>query len=460
MEDTKKIHLFEKMPVSKAVMTLAVPTVISSLVTVIYNLADTYFVALLDNSIQNAAVTLAYPLLLAFYAFNNLFGVGCSSMMSRGLGRRDYETVKKSSAFGFYAALFCSVAYSLVYLIFQNPLLRLLGADATTVQATADYLFWTVGLGAAPSILNVVLAQMVRAEGASLHSSVGTMSGCVLNILLDPFFILPWGLDMGAAGAGLATFLSNVAACLYFFVLLFIKRKTTYVCLNPKKFSFDREIVSGVCGVGIPAMIQNLLNVTGTMVLNNFTASFGADAVAAMGIVHKINMVPFQMAMGLSQGVMPLISYTYAAGKIERMKKAFSFAMRIALIFLVLVMLGCLFGAKGLMLLFIKTPAVIEYGTAFLRLSCVALPFLCIDFMAIGVFQACGLGKKAFVFALLRKVVLEIPALFLLNYLYPLYGLCLAQPITELVLAIAAVVTLLRLFTELNARYGNTKEVA
>ncbi len=453
MEDTQKIQLFEKLPIPKAVMTLAVPTVLSSLVTMIYNLADTYFVAMLDDPVQNAAVTLAYPLLLAFIAFTNLFGIGSSSMMSRGLGRKDYETVKKSAAFGFYAALFCSLCYSALYLLLQDPLLSLLGADEITVGPTADYLFWTVGLGAAPSILNVVLAQMVRAEGASLHASVGTMSGCILNILLDPLFILPFGLDMGAAGAGLATFISNGVACLYFFILLFCKRRSTYVCLNPKKFSFDREIVAGICGVGIPAMIQNLLNVSGTVVLNNFTAGFGADAVAAMGIVNKINMVPFQIAMGLSHGVMPLVSYNYAAGKITRMKKAFWFALRIAMIFLVLVMTGCLVGAGGLMQLFIKTPTVVDYGTDFLRLSSISLPFLCIDFMAIGVFQACGLGKKALVFAILRKIVLEIPALILLNRFYPLYGLCLAQPITELVLAVYAIFVLYRLFLELNAQY-------
>ncbi len=126
------------------------------------------------------------------------------------------------------------------------------------------------------------MAYLVRSEGASLHASIGTMSGCLLNIILDPVFILPWGLNMGAEGAGLAIFLSNCAACVYFFVLLFVRRGNTYVCINPKKFAFCRDVVVGVCGVGIPASIQNLLNVTGMTILNNFTSAFGADAVAAM----------------------------------------------------------------------------------------------------------------------------------------------------------------------------------
>lgn len=160
--------------------------------------------------------------------------------------------------------------------------------------------------GAAPAILNVVLAYMVRSEGASFHASVGTMSGCLLNMILDPIFILPWGLNMGAAGAGLATFLSNCVACLYFFVLLYVRRNTTYVCILPQKFGFQAAVVIGVCSVGIPAAIQNLLNVTGMTLLNNFTAAYGADAVAAMGITQKINMVPLQVALGFTQGVSPL----------------------------------------------------------------------------------------------------------------------------------------------------------
>ena len=200
MMDDKTI-LFEQTPVPKAVMQLAVPTILSSLVMVIYNLADTYFVGMMNNPVQNAAVTLAAPVLLAFNAVNNLFGVGSSSMMSRALGRRDYESVRRSSAFGFYCALFFGLLFSVLCTVGLNPLLILLGADANTMDATAGYLRWTVLLGAAPAILNVVMAYMVRSEGSSLHASIGTMSGCLLNIILDPIFILPGGFVMGAAGA-------------------------------------------------------------------------------------------------------------------------------------------------------------------------------------------------------------------------------------------------------------------
>ena len=224
MQKDSKVYLFEEMPIPGAVMKLCIPTVLSSLVMVLYNLADTFFVGMLNDPIQNAAVTLAYPVLLAFNAINNLFGVGTSSMMSRAMGRHDYDTVRRCSSVGFYMALICSAIFALSCTVFMKPLLGILGANGVTSQATADYMFWTVSLGAVPAILNVVLAYLVRAEGASLHASIGTMSGCVLNIILDPFFILPWGLNLGAAGAGMATCLANCFACLYFFVLLIVEK--------------------------------------------------------------------------------------------------------------------------------------------------------------------------------------------------------------------------------------------
>ncbi len=445
MEDTQKVQLFERTPIPQAVMKLAVPTIISSLVMVLYNLADTYFVGMLNNPIQNAAVTLAAPVLLAFNAVNNLFGVGASSMMSRALGRKDHETVYDSSVIGFYSALFSAVLFSVFYTAFRVPFLGVLGADATTVEATAGYLKWTVSFGAVPSILNVVLAYLVRSEGSSLHASIGTMSGCFLNILLDPVFILPWGLNMGAAGAGLATFLSNCAACLYFFVLLFCRRGKTYVCVNPARLKWRKQIVLGICAVGIPAAIQNLLNVTGMTVLNNFTSAFGSDAVAAMGIAQKVNMVPVQIALGFSQGIMPLVGYSYAAGDADRFRKTILFAGKIIMAFMAVVTIGYLIGAGQLSALFMEDPAVVAYGTRFLRGLCLAMPFLCMDFLGVGVFQSCGLGRNALLFAILRKIVLEIPALFVLNALFPLYGLAYAQFTAEVVLAVAAVFVLRRL---------------
>lgn len=448
MKDKKKLFLFEQSSIPKAVMSMAIPTVISSLVMVIYNLADTYFVGILNNPIQNAAVTLSAPVLLAFNAVNNLFGVGSSSMMSRALGNKDYDIVQRASAFGFYSSIFCGLFFSLFYLAAKNPLLELLGTDKETFAATSEYMKWTVAFGAMPAILNVVMAYMVRSEGATMHASIGAMSGCILNIILDPIFILPQGLNMGAAGAGFATFISNCAACMYFFVLLFIKRKSTYVCVRPSMFKFKKSIILGVCGVGIPAAIQNLLNVTGMTVLNNFTAVYGSDAIAAMGIAHKVSMIPMYIASGFSQGTMPLISYNYASGNIKRMKQTLIFSAKLTLSFMAAVSVFYYFGAGFLTRSFMQNESIVAYGTNFLRGLCLAQPFLSMDFLAVGVFQATGMGRKSLMFAILRKVVMEIPALYILNKIFPLYGLSYAQLITEVILAAAAVIMLRKILKD------------
>lgn len=450
-QSNDKVVLFEQTPIPKAVAQLAVPTVLSSLVMVLYNLADTFWVGMLNDPIQNAAVTLAAPVLLAFNAVNNLFGVGSSSMMSRALGRKDFDTVSRSSAFGFYCSVICGAIFSLLCTVFQQPLLVLLGADASTLEATRSYMFWTVSCGAVPAILNVVMAYLVRSEGAAMHASIGTMSGCLLNIVLDPIFILPWGLNMGAGGAGFATFISNCVACLYFFVLLLIKRGKTYVCINPKQFSFHRDIVSGVCAVGVPASIQNLLNVTGMTILNNFSSAYGADAVAAIGICQKIYMVPMYVSQGISQGVMPLVSYNYSSGNVARMKHAVSFARQAALTVIISVAVLFFIFPGFWVSLFMKNEVIIEYGTHLMRGFCLGLPFLSIDFLAVGVFQAVGMGRESLLFAILRKIVLEIPALFILNSTVGLYGLAYAQFCAEVILATAAILVLRRLFSRLEA---------
>lgn len=432
-------ELFEKIPVPQAVAKLAVPSMVAALVMVVYNMTDTYFVGILNNPVQSAAVTLAYPVVLSFFAATNLFGVGGSSMMSRALGRKDYDTVVKSSVFAIYGALTFAIAISLMCFLFNSSLLLLLGANEETLATTHKYLFWTVICGAVPSILNIVLANLVRAEGASLHSSCGVMLGCVLNIILDPFFILPWGLNMGAAGAGFATFISNCVACTYFFILIFVRKNKTYVCLNAKKLKLEKEIVVGTCAVGVPAAIQNLLNVTGATVLNNFTAGYGANAVAAMGIAHRLFMLPLQLALGCGQGIMPLIGYNYASKNYNRMRSVLFFAIRIIVPSMLLLAVVFLIASPAFIKLFMKDENVVMFGSSFLRIFSVALPFMAFDFLSVGVFQALGLGKYALLFAGLRKIVLEIPAIFVLNHFFFAYGLAASQPFAEIVLSVIAI---------------------
>lgn len=449
MTNDRKTDLFERERIPRAVAVLSIPTIASNLVALLYSLADTYFVGMLNDPVQTAAVTLAAPVLLAFNAVNNLFGVGSSSMMSRALGQKDFKTLRQSSAFGFYGSLFCGVLYSVACVLLMQPLLSLLGADATTAAATESYLFWTVCLGATPSILNVVMAYLIRSEGATLHASIGTMSGCILNMILDPLFILPGGFGMGAEGAALATFLSNCGAVLYFFFYLFFQRKTTYVCISPKEFTLRKPIVKGVCTVGVPASIQNLLNVVSHMLLNNLAAPYGASALAAMGIASKVSMVPWYIGNGISQGVMPLIGYTYAAKLHKRMKKTLRFTAILSGSILAVMALVCCLCSQPIVQAFIQDLQTVEYGSWFLRGMAVSVPFLAMDFLAVGVFQAVGKGPLSLLMAVLRKGVLEIPALYALNALLPLYGLSLAQLVSEACMSLIGAFLLLRFLKKL-----------
>jgi len=445
----QKTYLFEECPIPKAVATLSVPTVLSSLVALLYSLADTFFVGLLNDPVQTAAVTLAAPVILAFNAVNNLFGVGSSSMMSRALGRGDLQTLRESSAFGFYGSLISGIAFSILCTVFLNPLMTVLGADSITAPATARYMLWTVCIGAAPSILNVVMAYMIRSEGATLHASIGMMSGCLLNIILDPFFILPWGLNMGAEGAALATLVSNCCATLYAFGYLVFKRRETHVCISPKAFRLRREVVSGVCTVGIPASIQNLLNVLSHMLLNNAASVYGASALAGMGIASKIAMVPWYISNGISQGVMPLIGYTYASRRIQRMKRAIGFTLKLGQSILwMTTILSCVFSHQ-IIGAFIEDPQSVAYGSAFMYGQSLSMPLIALDFLAVGVFQAVGKGSFSLLMAICRKVVLEIPAIYLLNMIWPLYGLSCAQLAAEIGMAVIGSVLLIRLIRQI-----------
>ncbi len=435
MSQIENKAIFEDMPIPKAAKKLMVPTVLSSLVMVIYSLADTYFVGRLNDPLQNAAVTLAAPVMLSFNAVSNLFGVGSSSMMSRALGRKDFDTVRKSAAFGFYCSLAGGLFISMLCLFCRTPILHLLGADAASMDATAAYMKWTVICGAAPSILNVVMAYFVRSEGAAFHASIGTMSGCILNMILDPIFIMPWGLGMGAAGAGLATFLSNCTACGYFFVLLYVKKGRTFISVKPKDFTLKREIVTGICGVGVPASIQNLLNVTGMTILNNLMSGYGTEAVAAIGIAQKIYMIPMQIALGGTQGIMPLVGYSYSSGNYRRMDDTIRFVRRLLIPCLAAVAAFGWIYAAGLIRIFISNPEIVRYGAIFLRALSLCIVFLVIDFLGIGVFQSVGKGRISLVFAILRKIVFEIPATLILNGMFGIYGIAYGAFAAELMLA-------------------------
>lgn len=431
-------ELFEKSSVWKAIFTLTIPMIISSLVAMVYNLSDTFFVGVLNDSVQNAAITLTAPAMTLFYGITNLFGIGASSLMSRSMGLKDTETVKKASATGIYLALLGAIMLSVITLVFQGPTLELLGADEVTYQATKDYLFWTVCLGAVPGIMCIMFGYLLRAEGRSVQASVGQMSGCVLNIILDPFFILPFGFNLGAAGAGLATFISNCVACTYFLTLLLKEKGNTYVCVNPAYVTPKKKILSEIFIVGIPGVFQNILNVISMTILNRIVAGYGPDVVAAVGIANKINQLPIQIVFGFTQGVMPLIGYNYAAKNFKRMKEAIKKTYIVTLTALLCILVLFNVAGQPIIRCFMNQDEIVRTGAWFLSGFGISLPFMCVDFMVVGISQAFGMGKPALIFSFLRKLFLEIPFILLLNMVAGVMGIAYAQCSAEIIMAVVA----------------------
>lgn len=447
-KELNKEELFERMPVTKAIFTLTIPMIITSIISIIYNLSDTYFVGILNNPVQNAAVTLVAPAMTLFYAVTNLFGIGGSSLMSRKLGVKDYENVKKASATAIYFGFFFSALLSAITLIFSKQMLEILGTSDETYEITRQYLFWTVGVGAVPGIMNLLLSFLLRAEGRALQASIGAISGCVLNIILDPIFILPFGLNMGAAGAGFATFISNCCAFLYFLILMLRLKGKTYVSLNPKHFSLSSEILKNIFVVGIPGVFQNLLNVVSMTILNNLAVGFGTDAVASIGIVNKLNQLPIQVIFGFSQGVMPLIGYNYASKDYSRMKNIIKKVFTITLSTLAVIVCINFFAGKTLVRFFMDNDSIVNIGSRFLKMSAIGLPFMCVDFIVVGISQSFGIGKYALIFSFIRKAGLEIPLVFIFSSCFGLDGLSYNMFVGEIIMAILAVFVLRNLLTK------------
>lgn len=444
-----KEELFERMPVTKAILKLTIPMIISSIISILYNLADTYFVGILNDPVQNAAVTLVAPATVLFFGVTNLFGIGASSLMSRKLGEKNYEDVKRASATGIYFGLFSAALISFIALVFNSGLIKLLGSSEITYKVTKEYMFWTVCLGAIPAIMNILFSFLLRAEGRSVHASVGAISGCILNIILDPFFILPFGLNMGAAGAGLATFISNVFATLYFVVLLVKIRAKTLVSLNPKYFSLRPDILKNIFIVGIPGVFQNFLNVISMTIMNNMASGFGTDLVASMGIVGKVNQIPIQVIFGFSQGIMPLIGYNYACKNIKRVKETIRKEFVIVLGILAIVMAVFIAGGKPIIRMFMNNDNIVKIGSFFLFATALSLPFMSMDFITVGISQSFGMGKIALIYSFLRKLFLEIPFIFIFSKSFGMNGLAFPAMATEMIMSIISVFVLTRLIRKI-----------
>ena len=424
-----KTELFEKTPVTRAVLALVVPTVISQIITVIYNMADTFFVGQVGDPNQVAAASLSLPLFLVTTGLANLFGIGGASLISRSLGLGDTEKARKTSAFCIWTSSAAALVYGLAIFALRSVILPAVGADEFTYDFCASYLFWTLTVGAIPTVLNAALAHLVRAEGYSGQASFGVALGGGLNIILDPIFIFGFGLEI--TGAAVATMLSNLIATLYFIALILIKRGRFHLTLNPKYYSVSGGIPKEVLLVGLPSSIMNVMGIFSNITLNKLLVSYSNAAVAGIGIAKKIDMLAFAIANGLSQGVIPLIGYNYSSKNTRRMRSAIKATLILSLAVTTVGAVLLFTCANPLVRAFIDDAETVRYGSMFQRIICITGPFTAITTVIISIFQSVGQKGKPLVLSMLRKGGLDVPFMFLLDHLGGANAIAWATPIAD-----------------------------
>ena len=435
----KNKEIFETMPVPKALATLAIPTIISQLIIMIYNLADTFFIGQTNDPYKVAAAALAFVLFFVMNSLSNLFGIGGGSLISRLLGEGRYDDAKKVCSFSFYGTIGITIIYSFVCFVFMDPLLRLMGASDNTIGYASSYLLWVVIIGGIPSTLSMTMAHLLRSEGYAKEASFGLGMGGVLNIAFDPIFmfvIMKPGMEV--SGAAIATVLSNVCSLIYFFMVFAKLYGKTVLTVSPKYAILGSRYVMQICATGFPSALGSLLSCIASMAVNNLTANYNDFALAAMGVVKKIDMLPLNVGAGLCQGMMPLVAYNYASKNYERMRAASNCARIYGMVFAGVCIVCFEFFAGPIVSVFIDEAATLAYGIDFLRICCIATPIMICNFQMSYTFQAMGKGVESLLLSACRQGLINIPLLFLMNRLFGLYGVAWTQLLSDAITLIVS----------------------
>ena len=430
MIDPSEKYLFESMPVPKAVATLAIPTIISQIVTMIYNLADTFFIGQLGNPAMVAAVSLVSPWFNLLTALGNLFGLGGSSLISRMLGNQNHQDIKHVSAFSVWCGAAFTVIFSLLSYLYRTPLLNFLGASADTYPYAESYLFWVVVLGGVPTMVSLTLAHLLRSEGHAKPASAGMMFGGLLNVALDPILIFVFHMDV--TGAAVATAISNTASVVFFVIQYMRLKNKTSVSLNTKHFTF--RFTWPIFSVGLASALATTLANASNMVMVRLASGYGDIPVAAYGIVKRIDQLPLNISMGLCQGFMPLVGYNFASKNYDRMRRVSTFSWKTAL-----VMSACFVAcfaafAPGILHLFIPEEQTSTLGAQFLRIACLAVPLTSVNFLISYTLQAMGKGIQSAALTFSRQGLLNIPLLILMNATIGLFGMIWTQLVIEAIM--------------------------
>ena len=426
--------IFDTSHLYRTYFKMALPVVLGLVVTLIYNLADTFFIAQTNDTALIAGVSVCSPVFTTLMAFGNIYGQGGSSLISRLLGQNDLNGTKRMSAFCFYIAIATGVVLAVLMMVFRSPLLVLLGTDSDTFSHARDY-YSVLAICAPIVVLSFIHSNLVRCEGLASQSMLGSVFGTVVNIILDPILISV--LHMGALGASIATVIGYLCSDLYFLWLLHKKSRCLSVSLAQCRVHADE--VKQILGVGITAALTNLMQSLTVIVLNQFLLSYGSDQIAAMGIVLKINMIVQLILTGFAFGAVPLFGYLYGAKLHKEMKKLLTFCICfLSGIALVLTVVLCA-RANAFLQIFVQDESMIHTGAQMLRWQAISAVFAGIVLLCTVLFQAMGKILPSFLLSISRQGIVFLIALLLCSALFHYTGILMAQAVADVLSALLAV---------------------
>lgn len=426
MDEKNTMDVFSKAPVPQAVLKNALPAMAAMVMVLIYNLADTFFIAQTHDDLQVAAVSLAMPVFLVFMALGTMFGVGGTSVISRSLGEGKIEYAKKVCSFCMWSCIVVGTIMAALFLAFMDQILVLVGASADTWEYTKTYLT-IVSLGGPFVLISNCYSSIFRAEGKAVQATMGQLIGNLLNVILDPVMILSFGWDI--AGAAIATVIGNVAAACYY--LQYFLRGKSALSIHIRDFTLKDKVCGSVLAIGIPAALDSLLMSVSQIILNGQMTHYSDMAVAGMGVAMKVTMIIVMLSMGIGQGVQPLLGYCVGAQLWKRFKKVLRFSLLFALALgTVLTVICCLF-VEQLVRVFLSAPDAYTYGVDFCRILLASCWLFGVFYVLMNTLQAMGAATPAFIINISRRGIIFISALFILQAAMGITGLVWAQPVAD-----------------------------
>lgn len=420
-------EIFRNAPIPKAVFYNIVPSVVSMLMVMVYNLADTFFIGQTKNPYMVAAVSLATPAFLIFMAIGIIFGVGGTSYISRMLGEGKNEKAKNASAFCFWAGLGVGIVGMILVWVLMEPICKLIGTSADTIEYTKEYLL-IVSLSIPFVIVGNSFSNIIRAEGKANIAMGGMVLGNMANIILDPVMIL--GFDWDVKGAAIATVCGNIFA--FVFYLIHLTSKRTILSIKPSDFKASDKIAKGILAIGIPASINNMLMSTSNIVINNLLKEHDDMAVAGLGVAFKVNMLVVMLLIGVGTGIQPLLGYCFGAGNRKRFLGVLKFSIVLALCMSAVLTIICYFGASPMVKAFLDNEAAYEYAFSFARILIYSGPILGLLFVFINTIQAMGAAIPTLILSISRQGLIYLPTLLAFHYIFDTPRmLVMAQPVAD-----------------------------